>query len=139
MNFDYIRMLTYLEIKNFISKMLIERFKTGFVINLKNVKIDSRSYQVEFEAVASNGLRFYGCATCTDFDCEISLNDGRFNTKSKYNKEWAKWMYETLKSKNINNKRLPELYKADYNDYREAIRNKKLIEAKKECESTLLK
>lgn len=144
MNFDYIRMLTYVEVKSFITKMLSKQFKTNFVVKLNNISTDSCSQQVEFEVIASNGEHVIGKATCTNFECRITLNQGKKKTDVTYTNEWAKWVYTTIKQKEFvsdseNKCIISHNFKQDYNEHCKRVRDAKLAEAEKECEANLLK
>ena len=138
MNFDYIRMLNYTEVTQFISKVLASKFNTNLLIKPNNIKSDAVSQQVEFEAILSSGDYFTGKAVCRNFDCVITINDEK-QTQLNYNNEWAKWVYSTLKIKDVNaHNRIGEIYKADYNDYCQKVRDDKLAKAEQEFEISLL-
>lgn len=138
MNFDYIRMLTIAELNEFITKALSGHFKTNLLVKPTNVKIGAIAQEIEFEAFASNGKYLTGKAVCGNFDCVITLNEQTIDLT--YNKEWANWMYKTLKTKDFNSQaRVFEVYKADYNDYRAKVRDDKQDEAEQEFETTLLR
>lgn len=139
MNFDYIRMLSYAEITQFITEVLGVYFKTNLLVKPTNVKVKAVTQEVEFEAVLSNGKYVTGNASCADFSCKIQL-DGNVQTDLVYNKEWAEYMFNTLKTKTVGDKpRLNEIYKADYNDYCNRVKSEKYAEAEKEFENSLLR
>ncbi|MBQ8522036.1 MAG: hypothetical protein IJ458_00040 [Clostridia bacterium] len=140
MNFDYIKMLTYAEIREFIVKVLTKKFSSNVVVKINNVKTSACAQQVEFELVASNGSYVTGTAYCTDFECKITINNSRRQVETTYYNEWAKWVYSVLKNKNINaNSRMGVMYKADYNEHCEKVRDAKRSEAEREFEANLLK
>ncbi len=139
MNFDYIRMLSYAEVTQFITKALSAYFKTNLFVKPGNIKINTVSQQVEFEAVLSNGKYVTGKAVCTNFDCEITIN-AKTQTTLAYTNEWAQWVYDMLKSKDISEySRVGEIYKADYNDHCAKVRDDKSAKAEQEFETSLLK
>ena len=139
MNFDYIRMLTYIEIKSFIESLLKTQFKTNFIVKLGNVTTNSLLHHIEFEAIGSNGMYFNGEVTCTNFACIMKLNDKKCQMEDNYNKDWAKWLYTILKAKDFDARtRTAEIYKADYNEHCQKIRDAKRKQAEKECEASLL-
>ena len=140
MNFDYISMITYVEVRNFITNVLTQKLNTNAIVKVNNIKTDARSYRVLFEVMGSNGLYITGEAVCTNFDCIITLSHNRTQTQINYARDWAKWVYSVLKAKEINgSSRMGSIYKADYNEHCEKIRDAKRAEAEKECEANLLK
>ena len=136
MNFDYVRMLGYTEIMEFLTNVLTARFKTNLYVKPINVKINSVAQEIEFEATLSNGKYVRGKAVCTDFSCKIVIDD---KTKT-YTREWANYVFNVLKSKEDGKtSRVSEIYKADYNDYCIAVRDAKRAEAEQEYETSLLR
>ena len=133
MNFDYIRMLSYTEISQFITEVLSVYFKTNLLVKPTNVMIKAVTQEVEFEAVLSNGKYVTGKAFCTDFSCKIQL-DGNVQTDLGYTKEWAKYMFNILKSKEDGKtSRVSEIY------YCVKVRDAKHSEAEQEYENSLLR
>jgi hypothetical protein len=136
MNFDYIGMIGYVEINQFITKVLTARYQTNLLVKPNNMKISSVAQEIEFEAVLSNGKYVTGKAICTDFQCKILIND----KTEIYTNEWAKHMFNILKSKEDGKtSRVSEIYKADYNDYCAKVRDAKHSEAEQEFENSLLR
>ena len=144
MNFDYFRMLAYVEIRNFIAKVLNKQFNTNFIVKITRGKNSSNSQQIEFEAVGSNGTYVTGIACCSDFECKITLNQDKKQTDITYTNEWAKWVYTIIKQKEFVSDSeskgiISHNFKQDYNEHCKKIRDAKLAKAEEECEASLLK
>lgn len=142
MNFDYIRMLTYMEINDFITKVLAKNLKTNVLVKLTNVKTDSCAQELEFEAVASNGAHIVGKAVCSNFECEISIKQAENKAKLNPSKDWAKYVHNIISQKETlvdTKKIMSRNFKLDYNEYCMKVRDAKRAEADQEFEASLLK
>ncbi|MFQ6724238.1 MAG: hypothetical protein ACLRFE_02770 [Clostridia bacterium] len=141
MNFDYMRMLTYIEMRNFIAKMMKNQIGSNLVIKVNSIKGNTHGHLIEFEVITSDGKHVTGRAYCTEFECKIVMD--KTQTETIYTNDWAKFVYSIIKEKEFvsgDDKHIvSHNYKNDYNEHCIKIRNAKRAEIEQQCEQSLLK
>ena len=92
--------------------------------------------------LGSNGVNAQGVANFTDFGCTMQISYGKNKIYKVLDKEWAHYVYNSLKEKDefgLSEYKHSEVYKLDYNAHLQAIKEEKQKFADIEYEENMIK
>jgi len=139
---EYLEILNFVDMRKFIKITMDNKFNTATSVKLRKVRTASANQEFDFEVVTNNGVYAQGLAYFTEFGCTVEIVTGKNKVVKKYDKEWALFVYQTLKEREelgLSEYKYSNCYKADYNEHIAQIRDEKLKHANSEYAQNIIK